>query len=278
MPPIDPPSRPLAFSDVRTIFFSRYKIFLIILFACLVLGFAYARSTHTIYRLEMMVMPTPQYTFSTLKGATNQEPHWSPLGRILYHMKSQDFIASISGKPELIALLPPPPSSQTLLQRALNIPPPTMEELQIATIRKFIHRLRLLPDPLYEGYYIQIDDKNPEHARKVLRYLYQEAEQYFGSKMVASNTRLNENILLELVNLPPDARPLLLEAYAYNLLQINTFQAQGGYFGTVVSNPVTPVYIWPNVPLILGISAVIGMSIALLVIFSLGQRSPKQKK
>jgi hypothetical protein len=188
-------------------------------------------------------------------------------------MKSQDFIASISQNPDLIALLPAPPRSQTFLQKALNIPLPTLEEQQIATIKKFIHRLRLLPDPVYEGYYIQLDDKNPAHARKVLDYLYQQAEQYFGAKMVTSNTALNANILLELVNLPPEARPLLLEAYAYNLLQINTFQTQQGYFGTVVSKPTTPIYLWPNVPLILGISGVIGVGIALLVVFSLGHRS-----
>lgn len=267
------PLQSLTFSDALAILRGRYKIFLTILFISLLLGLGYARTTDKIYRLEMMVMPTPQYTFSTLKGATNQEPHWSPLGRILYYMKSQDFIASISQNPDLIALLPAPPRSQTFLQKALNIPLPTLEEQQIATIKKFIHRLRLLPDPVYEGYYIQLDDKNPAHARKVLDYLYQQAEQYFGAKMVTSNTALNANILLELVNLPPEARPLLLEAYAYNLLQINTFQTQQGYFGTVVSKPTTPIYLWPNVPLILGISGVIGVGIALLVVFSLGHRS-----
>jgi uncharacterized protein involved in exopolysaccharide biosynthesis len=180
----------LSFSEAAVILRSRYKIFLTILFISLLLGLGYARTTDKIYRLEMMVMPTPQYTFSTLKGATNQEPHWSPLGRILYYMKSQDFIASISQNPDLIALLPAPPRSQTFLQKALNIPLPTLEEQQIATIKKFIHRLRLLPDPVYEGYYIQLDDKNPAHARKVLDYLYQQAEQYFGAKMVTSNTAL----------------------------------------------------------------------------------------
>jgi uncharacterized protein involved in exopolysaccharide biosynthesis len=219
----------------------------------------------------MTLMPNAQYTFSTLKGVTNQVPQLTPLGRLLYYMQAQDFVASLVNEAALQELLPSAPVSPTIMQKLLNLPTPTAEEQRLTVLTDFIKRIRLVPDPRYQGYFLQIDHKNPEQARKILELLYSRVEQYFGTQMVAKNNKQNAALLVEAANLPAAARPLLFEAYAYNLLQISTFQTEQRYFGTVISKPEIPLYIWPNAPLILSVSGVLGICVGLLVVFSRGR-------